>query len=201
MLFSQASGLPTTVDRGTIETGVVAPGLGCSARARSLSCQWTMPQPHRGRPFQKGRSGNPGGAPRAAGRSPFRKLVAEALADARAAAIQEFRRALSRTRTVIPSLEFAARQQGDRPGLRGWRRGRRHHQLHLQRAAREAGRGAVAGPADRGDELMATGVGRDVVNTMRGGGSRDRTGCQGRRTLDCASLRHLAGSPTRGARE
>jgi hypothetical protein len=37
--------------------------------------------------------------------------VAEALADpaTREAAIAEFRRALSRTRTVVPSLEFAAR--------------------------------------------------------------------------------------------
>ena len=41
----------------------------------------------------------------------LRELVAEALADpaTREAAIQEFRRALARTRTVVPSLEFAAR--------------------------------------------------------------------------------------------
>jgi hypothetical protein len=41
----------------------------------------------------------------------IRELIAEVLEDpaTREAAIQEFRRALSRSRTVIPGLEFAAR--------------------------------------------------------------------------------------------
>jgi hypothetical protein len=69
-----------------------------------------MPQPQRGRPFQKGRSGNPGGRPKGSKTFAIRELVAEAADPAtREAAIQEFRRALARTRTVIPSLEFAAR--------------------------------------------------------------------------------------------
>jgi hypothetical protein len=67
--------------------------------------------PKRGRPFQKGQSGNPGGRPKGSRTFAIRELVAEALADpaTREAAITEFRRTLSRTRTVIPSLEFAAR--------------------------------------------------------------------------------------------
>jgi hypothetical protein len=67
--------------------------------------------PKRGRPFQKGQSGNPGGRPKGSKTFAIRELVAEALADpsTREAAIREFRRALARTRTVIPSLEFAAR--------------------------------------------------------------------------------------------
>ena len=70
-----------------------------------------MPNPQRGRPFQKGQSGNPGGRPKGSRTFAIRELVAEALADpaTREAAIAEFRRALSRTRTVVPSLEFAAR--------------------------------------------------------------------------------------------
>jgi hypothetical protein len=70
-----------------------------------------MPNRQRGRPFQKGRSANPGWRPKGSRTFAIRELVAEALADptTREAAIQEFRRALARTRTIISSLEFAAR--------------------------------------------------------------------------------------------
>ena len=67
-------------------------------------------------PFQKGQSGNPGGRPKGSRTFAIRELVAEALADPATgeAAIAEFRRALSRTRTVVPSLEFAARVNKER---------------------------------------------------------------------------------------
>ena len=59
---------------------------------------------------QKGRSGKPGGRPKGSKTFAIRELIAEALEDpaTREAAIQEFRRALSRARTEIPGLEFAA---------------------------------------------------------------------------------------------
>jgi hypothetical protein len=85
--------------------------------------------------LQKGQSGKPGGRPKGSRTFAIRELVAEALADpsTREAAIQEFRRALSRTRTVIPSLEFGARVNKEiGQGSGEWRPGRRHHRFHVQ---------------------------------------------------------------------
>src|SRR5262245_13696289 len=64
-----------------------------------------------GRPFKPGQSGNPGGRPKGSKTYAIRELLAETLADpaTRAAAIAEIRRALGRSKTVIPAMEFAAK--------------------------------------------------------------------------------------------
>jgi len=65
----------------------------------------------RGRPFKPGQSGNPGGRPKGAKTYAIRELVAQALADpaTRAAAIAEFSKALTRSKSVISAMEFAAK--------------------------------------------------------------------------------------------
>ena len=72
----------------------------------------------RGRPFKPGQSGNPGGRPKGSKTYAIRELVAQALADpaTREAAIAEFRRALTRSKSVILAIEFAGESEPrDRP--------------------------------------------------------------------------------------
>jgi len=72
----------------------------------------------RGRPFKPGQSGNPGGRPKGSKTYAIRELVAQALADpaTREAAIAEFRRALTRSKSVILAMEFAGESEPrDRP--------------------------------------------------------------------------------------
>jgi hypothetical protein len=73
--------------------------------------QETARRRSRGRPFKPGQSGNPGGRPKGSKTYAIRELVAQALTDpdTREAAIAEFRRALTRSETVIPAMEFAAK--------------------------------------------------------------------------------------------
>jgi uncharacterized protein DUF5681 len=61
--------------------------------------------------FKPGQSGNPGGRPKGSKTYAIRELIAQALADpaTRAAAVAEFRKALSRGKSVIPAVEFAAK--------------------------------------------------------------------------------------------
>jgi hypothetical protein len=61
--------------------------------------------------FKPGRSGNPGGRPKGSKTYAVRELVAEALADpaTREIAIEEFRKVLCRSKTVVGGLEFAAK--------------------------------------------------------------------------------------------
>lgn len=61
--------------------------------------------------FKPGQSGNPGGRPKGSKTYAIRELVAQALADpeTREAVIAEFRRALTRSKTVISAMEFAAK--------------------------------------------------------------------------------------------